>query len=109
MSGVAVATRSRSISSGEIFACSIALSAAFAAMSLVVSSLAAMRRSLIPVRVVIHSSLVSTVRDDADAIDAEERAATVFFVVGFIFNGAKRFLRQKRAQLSHRRPGQFVL
>ena len=43
-----------------ISACSIAFSAAFVAMSLVVSSLAAMRRSLMPVRVVIHSSLVST-------------------------------------------------
>src|SRR5947207_14092981 len=65
MSGVAVATRSRSISSGEIFACSLALSAAFAAMSLVVSSLLATRRSLIQVRGVIHSSLVSTMRERA--------------------------------------------
>src|SRR5207248_3078149 len=46
------------------------------------------------------------VRDDADAIDAEEWAATVFFIVGFIFNSAKRFPRQKRAQLSHRRARQ---
>ena len=38
------------------------------------------------------------VRDDADAIDAEKRAATVFLIVGFIFNSAKRFSRQKRAQ-----------
>src|SRR5205814_7827766 len=63
MSGVAVATRIRSISLAEIFACSIAFSAAFVAMSLVCSSFAAMRRSLMPVRVVIHSSLVSTMRD----------------------------------------------
>ena len=63
MSGVAVATRMRSISAGEIFACSIAFNAAFAAMSLVCSSLAAMRRCLIPVRVVIHSSEVSTMRE----------------------------------------------
>src|SRR6476469_4313573 len=48
------------------------------------------------------------VRDDADAIDAEERAATIFFVVGFIFDSAKRFSRQKRAQLSHRRSRQLV-
>src|SRR5947207_13999211 len=63
MSGVAVATRIRSISFGEIFACSIALSAAFAAMSLVFSSLAAIRRSLMPVRVMIQSSLVLTIRE----------------------------------------------
>jgi len=47
------------------------------------------------------------VRDDAYAIDAEERAATVFFVVGFIFNRAKLFSRQKRAHLAHRRSRQF--
>src|SRR5437868_15143476 len=68
MSGVAVATRSRSISSGEIFACSIALSAAVAAMWLVVSSLAAMRRSLIAVRVVVHSWLVSIMRDRSSLV-----------------------------------------
>ena len=42
------------------FACSMAARAARAAMSLVYSSLAAMRRSLMPVRVVIHSSVVLT-------------------------------------------------
>ena len=63
MSGVAVATSSKSIFSGEILACSIAFNAALVAMSLVVSFLAAIRRSLIPVRVVIHSSLVSTMRE----------------------------------------------
>ncbi len=63
MSGVAVATRIRSISLALILACSIAFSAAFAAMSLVNSSFAEMRRSLMPVRVVIHSSLVSTMRE----------------------------------------------
>jgi hypothetical protein len=68
MSGVAVATRIRSISAGEIFACSIAFSAAFAAMSLVCSSFAAMRRSLMPVRVVIHSSFVSTMRDRSSLV-----------------------------------------
>ena len=61
MSGVTVATMMRSISSAVMPACSIAASAAFAAMSLVYSSFAAMRRSLMPVRVVIHSSLVSTI------------------------------------------------
>ena len=68
MSGVAVATSSKSISVGEIFACSSAFSAAFAAISLVCSSLAAMRRSLIPVRVVIHSSEVLTMRDKSSLV-----------------------------------------
>ncbi len=68
MSGVAVATRMRSISFGEIFACSMAFSAAFAAMSLVFSSFAAMRRSLMPVRVVIHSSVVSTMRERSSLV-----------------------------------------
>src|SRR6266508_5545908 len=63
MSGVAVATIMRSISFGEIFACSIALCAALVAISLVFSSFAAIRRSLIPVRVMIQSSLVSTMRE----------------------------------------------
>jgi hypothetical protein len=58
MSGEAVATRIRSISSALICACSIAASAARAAMSLVCSSFRAMRRVLMPVRVVIHSSVV---------------------------------------------------
>jgi hypothetical protein len=53
----------RLISFGEIFACPIAFSAALAAMSLVVSSLAAIRRSLMPVRVMIQSSLVLTMRE----------------------------------------------
>ena len=68
MSGVAVATRIKSISLALILACSIAFSAAFAAMSLVYSSLAAMRRSLMPVRVVIHSSLVSTMRERSSLV-----------------------------------------
>ncbi len=68
MSGVAVATRMRFISFGEIFACSIAFSAALVAMSLVFSSLAAMRRCLMPVRVVIHSSEVSTMRDKSSLV-----------------------------------------
>src|SRR5205814_4355013 len=63
MSGVAVATKIRSTSSGLTFACSSACNAAFAAIALVSSSLEAMRRSLMPVRVVIHSSEVSTIRD----------------------------------------------
>jgi hypothetical protein len=63
MSGVAVATRIKSTSSGLTLACAKAFRAAFAAMSLVCSSFAAMRRSFIPVRVVIHSSFVSTMRE----------------------------------------------
>jgi hypothetical protein len=53
----------RSICFAEIFACSIALSAALVAISLVFSSFAAIRRSLMPVRVVIQSSVVSTMRE----------------------------------------------
>ena len=37
-------------------------------MSLVCSSWAAMRRSLMPVRVVIHSSDVSTMRDNSSLV-----------------------------------------
>src|ERR1051325_3606489 len=184
MSGVAVATIIRFTSSGLTFDCSSALSAAFVAMSLVVSSFAAMRRSLIPVRVVIHSSEVSTIRmrssfvsrfsganlpvptietvrrvlaesgrgfergcrfmitanllddmrvhllfnrlgrdaqrildrqrraravgDDADSIHAEQWTAAVLLVIGFVTNRAKRILRQKRAQFSHRRSRKLV-
>src|SRR5439155_18289941 len=68
MSGVAVAPIMRSISLGDILACSIAFSAALAAISLVFSSFAAIRRSLMPVRVVIQSSLVSTMRDRASLV-----------------------------------------
>jgi hypothetical protein len=68
ISGVAVATIIRSISFAEIFACSIALSAAFVAISLVFSSFAAIRRSLMPVRVVIHSSLVSIMRERSELV-----------------------------------------
>ena len=76
MSGVAVATSRSWTSSGEICACSKALSAAFVAISLVVSSLAAMRRSLIPVRVVIHSSLVSTMRERSSLVRTFVRRVT---------------------------------
>jgi hypothetical protein len=60
MSGVMVATMIRSICSAVTPARSIARCAARAAMSEVNSFLAAMRLSLMPVRVVIHSSVVST-------------------------------------------------
>src|SRR5262245_21872672 len=63
MSGVAVATIIISISFGEIFACSSAFSAALVAISLVFSSFEAMRRSLMPVRVIIQSWLVSSIRE----------------------------------------------
>src|SRR4051812_39918430 len=61
MSGVTVATMIRSISSAVMPAFSSAFCAALAAMSLVHSSSAAMRRSLMPVRERIHSSEVSTI------------------------------------------------
>src|SRR4051812_26930636 len=61
MSGVTVATMMRSISSAVMPAFSSALCAAFAAMSLVHSPSAAMRRSPMPVRERIHSSDVSTI------------------------------------------------
>ncbi len=61
MSGVAVATRMRSISSAVMPASSSAFCAALDARSLVCSSGAAMRRSLMPVRETIHSSVVSTI------------------------------------------------
>src|SRR4029079_8412084 len=62
-----------------------------------------------PRRVLDAERRASAVSDNANPIHAQERAATVFFVVGLIFNSAKRFPRQKRAQLSHGRPGQLVL
>jgi len=61
MSGVMVATMIRSICSAVTAALFMALRAAWVARSDVNSSLAAKRRSLIPVRVVIHSSEVSTI------------------------------------------------
>ena len=61
MSGVMVATMMRSSCSGEMLPLAMARKAALAAMSEVYSSVAAMRRCLIPVRVVIHSSEVSTI------------------------------------------------
>src|SRR5262245_16748373 len=60
MSGVTVATISRSISSADTPACSRAARAAGREMSDSASSSSAKRRSLIPVRVTIHSSEVST-------------------------------------------------
>ena len=60
MSGVMLATMIRSICAAVTPAISIARSDALAARSEVNSSAAAMRRSLMPVRVVIHSSVVST-------------------------------------------------
>jgi hypothetical protein len=61
MSGVMVATMTRSICSAVTPAIFIARWAALAARSEVNSSFAAMRRSLMPVRDVIHSSEVSTI------------------------------------------------
>src|SRR5262252_1896458 len=61
MSPVIVATMIKSSSSGLTLARSIARNPAWAAKSDVNSSLPASRRSLIPVRAVIHSSVVSTI------------------------------------------------
>ena len=63
MSGVTVATMISSMSAAVTPAASMALRAALVAMSLVAISGPAMRRSLIPVREVIHSSEVSTILD----------------------------------------------
>jgi hypothetical protein len=60
MSGVMVATTTRSISATETPASVKARSAAFTPMSEAASPGAAMRRSRIPLRVTIHSSEVST-------------------------------------------------
>ncbi len=59
--GVIVAKTIKSISSFCIFARSIAIKAAFNAKSEVNSSLAAILRSEMPVRLIIHSSVVSTI------------------------------------------------
>ncbi len=61
MSGETVPTMITSRSSGRVFAISSARIAAFGAMSEVTSPGAAIRRSLMPVRSVIHSSDVSTI------------------------------------------------
>ncbi len=58
-SGVQVALTIRSMSSGSSPAAAMARRAAISAMS--VAGTCEMRRSLIPLRVVIHSSLVSTI------------------------------------------------
>ena len=60
MSGVTVATMSRSIEPGSTPADSSACRHAGRAMSVIASSCAAMRRSRMPVRSMIHSSVVST-------------------------------------------------
>ncbi len=60
MSGVTVPTMMRSMSAPLMPAFSRAFSAAFVEMSEVFSSSAQMRLSLMPVRLVIHSSDVST-------------------------------------------------
>ena len=62
MSGVMVATMMRSICSGVMPPLFMALSAALAAMSEVNSFSAARRRSLMPVRLMIQSFEVSTIR-----------------------------------------------
>ena len=68
MSGVVVATMMRSTSAGAMPRQASALRAACSARSDVVSAGAAMCRSRMPVRVRIHSSLVSTVRDSSSLV-----------------------------------------
>ena len=68
MSGVTVATRTRSISAGGTPACSRASLHAGSAMSESASSCAAIRRSRMPVRVTIHSSDVSTSVDSSSFV-----------------------------------------
>ena len=62
LSGVVVARTMRSMSSAVILAVASAARAAASARSAVVSPSAAIWRCLMPVRAVIHSSLVSTMR-----------------------------------------------
>ena len=68
MSGVVVATMTRSTSAGAMPAMSRALRAACSARSDVVSAGAAMRRSRMPVRARIQASLVSTLRDSSSLV-----------------------------------------
>ncbi len=65
LSGVEVASTIRSIDCASTPAAVSAARAAASAMSAVVSPFAAMRRSRMPVRCVIHSSEVSTIRDNS--------------------------------------------
>jgi len=75
-SGVIVATISRSMSSGLSPAFCIACAAALAPMSEGFSSGPAMRRSEIPERVLIHSSLVSTSLERSSLVNFRSGAWT---------------------------------
>ena len=68
MSGVTVATMTRSRSAGSTPAWARAARAAGSAMSESASSSRATRRSRIPVRATIHSSEVSTIRDSSSFV-----------------------------------------
>ena len=68
MSGVTVATISRSIEAGSAPAISSARRAAGRQMSVSASSSAAIRRSRMPVRSTIHSSFVSTIVDSSSFV-----------------------------------------
>ena len=68
LSGVTVATMTKSISEFLMPAFSIAVSAASYDKSQVVSPSAAIWRLLMPVRVLIHSSLVSTIFDKSSLV-----------------------------------------
>ena len=75
MSGVQVATMIRSMALGLIPPNSIACRAAAAPMSEVNSSSAATRRSLMPVRSMIHSSEVSRVSDSSALVTTRSGTA----------------------------------
>ena len=86
-SGDEVAKRIRSISSGAIPACSMALAAAFAAISDVLSSVA-IRLSPMPVRLRIHSSFVSTIFDRSSFVticSGTYEPVPIILVVIFIY------------------------
>jgi hypothetical protein len=68
LSGVEVASTSRSIVDASVFADASAALAAAIARSEVISPSAATCRSRIPVRCTIHSSVVSTIRDRSSLV-----------------------------------------
>jgi hypothetical protein len=68
MSGVTVAQTRKSMSFGSSSACASAVRAAGSARSVSASSGAAMRRSRIPVRSMIHSSDVLTIVDSSSLL-----------------------------------------
>src|SRR6476619_7392571 len=62
-----------------------------------------------PKRILDRERGARTMRDDADAVDAEERRAAVFLVTYFLSDGTKRVLREVGAGHPHLAFGEFVL